>query len=217
MQSELKAKETVRHIVDKFTYFVSDDGARGEGVQTTFPVALCGGSGGLQFHIVDWGWLTRPDSSNHKGKNFCDECVHEYERVWYGKRRQHKIPPVIPWDCEGFLRSIKDDISKTDDLEALAKLGDELRATSNRFYKTTVPTLLYEEQKGHCALCGEHQRNPKNMALSPIKARAKGGTSEIENLQLACRACNKEKGDRDNAEFVEYLKRSGRIVSASQE
>ena len=100
------------------------------------------------------------------------------------KQRKHSVPPVSIRNCKRILRSIKDDIRRTDDLEVLANLAKELRETSNRFYKKTAPALLYKQQKGRCALCQERQRNPKNMALDHIAPRAKGGSSSLDNLQL---------------------------------
>ena len=192
-----------RHIVDKFTIPA--------GQSQLFIGSLCGQDIAMSSaHVVDWDWLSFPSTKNRE--NLCVDCIGECDRNWYRKQREHKIQPVSIRNCQNILRSIRNDISKTDDLEVLAKLGEELRVTSNRFYRTTVPALLYNEQKGKCALCREHQRNPKNMALDHIAPRAKGGASSLDNLQLACRACNEEKGDRDNEWFISHLRQEGRLV-----
>ena len=201
-----------RHIVDKFTI----------STQSRFDIeSLCGklisvtvntSNVESSAHVVDWRWRTFPSQKDGTRKNLCSECLKECDRNWYRMQRKRKIPPVSIRNCRSILRSIRSDISKTDDLEVWAKLGEELRVTSNRFYKTVVPDLLYKKQMGRCALCQEHQRNPKNMALDHIVPRAKGGASSLDNLQLACRACNEEKGDRDNEWFISHLRRQGRLT-----
>ena len=213
MQVEIKAQETALHVVDKFTTPEQPQ---------LFIGSLCGQDIAMSdvkssAHVVDWRWRTHPDQNVHKGKNFCVDCVKKCRRVWYRKQRGHGVPPVSIRNCERILRSIRSDILRTTDLEKWAKLGEELRVTANRFYRTTAPALLYKQQKGRCALCQERQRNPKNMSLDHIVPRAKGGSSSLRNLQLACRACNEEKGNRDNEWFINRLKEMGRIVDPSNE
>ena len=213
MQSESEA--VTIHIVDKFVVDAPRD--------RPLVHALCGERiynsklrRSSTHHKVDWNSSTYPFDRVQAEKNLCANCVKVCKREWWRKAREHKSQPNGVNDCKNILNSIKNSIARTDDLEELAKLGEELRVTSNRYYKTTIPALLYKEQEGNCALCGEHQRNPKNMALDHIVPRAKGGPSTIENLQIACQACNEEKGTRDNDEFLKHLKRSGRIVSTGK-
>ena len=204
MQFELSAKETLVHIVDKFV-------AAAQRGRRRIP-SLCGASveadGGVRF-LVDWNWKTCPNTDDRK--SLCRVCLEKCDFAWYRKQREHNIPPVITADCERILRTIREDISRTDDLEVLAKLGGELRATSNRFYNETVREILHSQQRLRCALCEERQLKLRNLELDHIKPRAKGGTSAISNLQLACRACNRAKGDTDNDE---YLRRTGRLAAA---
>ena len=198
-----------RHIVDKFTIPA--------GQSQLFIGSLCGQDFAMSdvkssAHVVDWRWGSYPREEVCASKNLCSECVKECKRIWFRMQRKRDIPPTSIRNCRNILRSIRRDIARTDDLEVWAKLGEELRVTSNRFYRTTVPALLYKEQKGRCALCQEHQRNPKNMSLDHIAPRAKGGASSLDNLQLACRACNEERGDRDNEWFISHLRQEGRLV-----
>ncbi len=59
-------------------------------------------------------------------------------------------------------------------------------------------TVLYGEQGGDCAGCGEHFKS-RHLEVDHIIAQAKGGTDHIENLQLLCGHCNRTKGDRGMA------------------
>ena len=47
---------------------------------------------------------------------------------------------------------------------------------------------------GHCAYCG-CTLNVNNMTRDHVVAKSRGGTSELDNLLPACRACNLLKGD----------------------
>jgi len=213
MQVEMKAEETALHIVDEFTIPEQPQ---------LFIKSLCGQDIAMSevktsSYVVNWRLRTYPVERVCASKNLCADCVEECKRDWYHMMRRHKIPPDSIFICKNILTTIRNDIARTDDLEVLANLAKELQATSNRFYKKTAPALLYKQQKGRCALCQERQRNPKNMALDHIAPRAKGGSSSLDNLQLACRACNEEKGDRDNEWFINRLKEMGRIVDPSNE
>ena len=46
-----------------------------------------------------------------------------------------------------------------------------------------------------CGICGKPITDMKDCTIDHIKPRAKGGTTTIENCQLAHRECNLKKGD----------------------
>lgn len=46
-----------------------------------------------------------------------------------------------------------------------------------------------------CGICGEPITDMKDCTIDHIKPRARGGTTSIENCQLAHRECNLKKGD----------------------
>jgi len=45
-----------------------------------------------------------------------------------------------------------------------------------------------------CFFCGRARKNPLNMTIEHLHARADGGSDEIENLRLADVLCNKLAG-----------------------
>lgn len=61
--------------------------------------------------------------------------------------------------------------------------------------------VLYGQQAGNCAGCGEHF-HARHFEVDHIISRGKGGTDHIENLQLLCGNCNRIKGNRG----MEYLR-----------
>ena len=54
---------------------------------------------------------------------------------------------------------------------------------------------------GYC--CG--RLNEDEVVIDHITPLAKGGSSDVENLQVTCRRCNSLKSDRDHFEAEEYI------------
>lgn len=52
----------------------------------------------------------------------------------------------------------------------------------------------YDKQGGACAICGEWFP-PAAMTRDHVMPREKGGGTQWDNIQLACRPCNMGKGD----------------------
>ena len=61
--------------------------------------------------------------------------------------------------------------------------------------------LLFGLQEGKCKGCNV-LFNYRNLTVDPIIAQSKGGSDELNNLQLLCGSCNSIKGNRD----MTYLK-----------
>ena len=71
-------------------------------------------------------------------------------------------------------------------------------------YKTHKPTL-FGMQEGHCKGCHKPYYY-KDLDVDHIVAQSKGGTDNIENLQLLCGHCNATKGDGTQADLEARLK-----------
>lgn len=66
----------------------------------------------------------------------------------------------------------------------------------NRMAKTErIKTRLLWEHGRYCDICGKKIRNFEDLTLDHIIPLSKGGKNEIENCQLAHRACNSMKKD----------------------
>lgn len=80
----------------------------------------------------------------------------------------------------------------------------EINEPPSKLTSTDVRRLygktLYGKQEGYCRGCKEHEKF-KNMDVDHIFPRSRGGTNDIENLQLLCRQCNVSKGDKTMEEW----------------
>lgn len=93
----------------------------------------------------------------------------------------------------GFMQgSLESDFNPREDIEMLS-IGGRVKAQS---YKDRRPEL-YRHQDGVCNGCKTHLPFVEQFAVDHIVPRSKGGTDDIENLQLLCSMCNSIKGDRD--------------------
>ena len=72
--------------------------------------------------------------------------------------------------------------------------GDE-RHLNIRAFKESEKRAAYENQNGICVKCGNHFEYDE-MEGDHIKPWSKGGKTELSNLQLLCRDCNRRKSDR---------------------
>lgn len=67
------------------------------------------------------------------------------------------------------------------------------------FSRETKDALL-RAQGGRCAYCGSFHR-PRYLEVDHKHPFSRGGSDQIDNLQLLCIACNLRKGIQDDGEF----------------
>lgn len=63
---------------------------------------------------------------------------------------------------------------------------------------------IIEKHNGRCAICGMETKS--GYAIDHIVPVSKGGTREIENLQLLCKMCNTGKWNWDQATYIEHCR-----------
>lgn len=80
-----------------------------------------------------------------------------------------------------------------------------IRYLTDRVYPgTTLPDRVKQELKEEhfrrhglvCPRCGRHYPSPDDFEVDHIIPVARGGRNSVNNTQVVCRACNREKSDR---------------------
>lgn len=106
---------------------------------------------------------------------------------------------------------------------AVYPLPDELRAYVAIEKKSDDPTQnlraeLCREQNGECYYCRteitHYSKRQNSLDIDHRIPTSRGGSDERGNLVAACRACNRGKNNRSEAEWMEVL--SSRLAQASQ-
>ena len=74
-------------------------------------------------------------------------------------------------------------------------LDHDERHLNIRAFKESEKHAAYEKQNGICAKCGKHFEY-EEMEGDHITPWSQGGKTELSNLQMLCRDCNRRKSDR---------------------
>lgn len=75
------------------------------------------------------------------------------------------------------------------------------RKVKSRGLNKRVSSVL-KKQNPWCLFCGIDN----NLTIDHIKPKSKGGTNDIENLQVLCKKCNEIKGSKYPFEKQDYIK-----------
>jgi len=70
----------------------------------------------------------------------------------------------------------------------------EEKYLSIRSFDTSTKRQKYEEQQGNCPICGNHFKIDE-MEADHIIPWSKGGHTTLDNCQMLCKKCNREKGN----------------------
>lgn len=97
---------------------------------------------------------------------------------------------------------------KTKRRQCYQKFQNRKKETPEEFMRRTgiaehreikrITRLLLDRYGAKCAICGKEIRNKKDLTLDHIRPLSKGGTTTLENCQLACLDCNQRKADKWN-------------------
>ena len=85
-------------------------------------------------------------------------------------------------------------------------------STVNRHLKIKHGGTLYARRQGKCPYCNRQltigeapHHNSLKAHLDHMQPRSKGGRDNLDNLQLTCESCNKDKGNMSDQEYRNYL------------
>ena len=69
-----------------------------------------------------------------------------------------------------------------------------------RKFSSIEKQRIYAKCNGRCGICGSPV-NFDDMTVDHIIPLSRGGTNAMDNLRLACRTCNRSKGNLSDEEF----------------
>ena len=125
---------------------------------------------------------TAADEKWEKGLETFNDALNAYNIAIYG---EDALQVKLKWDDE------------TEDKQLVSIETQEALP----YYSQYDKLWLYELQDGKCVAC-KVSFPLRNLEKDHILSLDKGGTDDIENLQLLCSACNRVKGNRG----MEYLR-----------
>jgi len=174
---------------------------------------------------ADPQWSYRKVYNGRKGKNYVittginyvsdsgsDGITTKYEKTkWFRSPAdaeayiaKHKLPftPVIV-DDEGNM--IEMSAKKTFTSEQLAILGKSTTQKTDRIaMSTSTRHKVYQQGNGICAICGKPV-SYEEFTIDHILPLSRGGSNDLNNLQIACRGCNELKNNRTDSELNKGL------------
>ena len=181
------------------------------------------------------------EASSHPGDMVLDPfcgcataCVaaEELGRQWVGIDISPKAKELIRKRFEQNLKSFSVALAKTVYRDDPPKRCDLTATESQEEIEFAMPVLqrrynsaankehLFGKQRGICPGCRRFFEY-RHLEVDHIIPSAKGGGDELENLQLLCGSCNREKGILSMAGFkqrkIELLKRELKVLESGEE
>ena len=108
-------------------------------------------------------------------------------RIWRIGDLEHD--QYCPYRASSKIPPSRDDIVRKEEYYSTQEIAK--RVPVRKWYGEK----LYVEQHGLCKRCREHEKY-KAMDVDHIKPLSKGGTNDLDNLQLLCRQCNAKKSNK---------------------
>ena len=122
---------------------------------------------------------------------------------WLPPSLQHRIEVVMTWveRLQHYLQitALSQEVMRfdTQKLQNLEISGVEYQQGTLHGYE--VREYLLEKWSRKCAYCGARDTR---LEISHLIARSRGGSDQVSNLTLACKACRDQKGDSNLEEFL---------------
>jgi hypothetical protein len=119
---------------------------------------------------IEWGRLY-----NEYGEDFDEDNAEEFEE---------QIQELM----------LDDDVTKKKGIYEYLLTGDSKYLSIRKFPEGMI-AKRYTQQKGICPICGEHFTREK-MEADHITPWSEGGKTTLDNLQMLCKKCNREKSNK---------------------
>ena len=104
----------------------------------------------------------------------------------------HYDPDLMESEIKKLMQD--DDVTKKSGIYTYVLTRNE-KFLSIRAFSDKIKRQKYEQQGGHCTHCGEHHEI-KGMEADHIIPWSQGGGTLLENCQMLCVKCNREKSDK---------------------
>lgn len=135
--------------------------------------------------VVEWVKAVFPSyRTSMKGRNWGG---------MYDRFKEHNLDPnKLEKEVTRLIKD--DDVSYKPGIYEYVLSGDE-RLLHIRAFTDSMKEVRYKEQEGICAKCNEHFQYTE-MEGDHVTPWSEGGPTDISNLQMLCKPCNRRKGSK---------------------
>lgn len=124
---------------------------------------------------------------------YVDVNVKQRCKEWYAKNRERVIAKSAEWRENNLERARKNTLA------AVHRRNSRIAGNGGSFTTEQIEEL-HKKQRGKCAVCREALKKYQIDHVFPV---AKGGSSDILNLQLLCQPCNRSKSAKHPIDFMQ--------------